>query len=126
MRTTPGTLSFARRLRREMSPPEVRLWVRLRETQPGFPRFRRQHPMGPYVLDFFCPAARLVVEVDGWVHGTDDRPERDARRDAWLEGRGFEVMRIAASEVMAEPDEVADGLARYALERAGRPPPSRA
>ena len=97
MRTTRRTLDFAERLRREMSPPAVRLWVRLQETQPGFPRFRRRHPMRPYALDVYCPAARLGVEVDGWMHGAGDPPERDARRDAWLEARGLEVMRLAAS-----------------------------
>ncbi len=87
------------------------------------PRFRRQHPLGPYVLDFYCPAARLVV--DGAGHSRGDQPARDRRRDVWLEARGLEVMRIAANEILADPDEVAEGLVRLAVERAS-PPPSRA
>ena len=71
MRTGSRTLNAARRLRREMSPPEVRLWLRLRAVADSSPRVRRQHPMGPYVLDFYYPQAKLCVEVDaprtGWA-----------------------------------------------------------
>ena len=77
------------------------------------------------MVDFFCPAARLVVEVDGISHSMGDRPERDARRDAWLQQRGLVVLRIEAAEVLADPDAVADMLTRQALALAG-PPPSRA
>jgi len=70
-------ISTARRLRRAMTLPEVLLWQALRRKQTRF-RFRRQHPIGPYIADFFCPSAALVVEVDGGVHGTSDRSERDA------------------------------------------------
>ena len=125
MRTGSRTLAAARRLRREMSLPEVLLWTRLRTPGESMPRWRRQHPLGLYVLDFFCPAARLVIEVDGISHGMGDRPIRDAERDAWLAGRGLHVERVAASEVLADPDAVADGLTRLAVARAG-PPPSRA
>ena len=89
------------------------------------PRFRRQHPLGPYVLDFYCPAAELVVEVDGSGHSHGDQPARDERRDARLAARGLEVVRIAASEILTDPDEVAEGVMRLAVERAS-PPPSRA
>ncbi len=78
--------------------------------------------MGPYVLDFYCPAARLVVEVDGWGHNMGDRPAKDERRDAWLAERELEVLRIPAGDVMADPDGVADSVCRYAMERAGPPP----
>jgi very-short-patch-repair endonuclease len=124
MRTGVGTLAAAKRLRREMTRPELDLWFRLKRVEGG-PRFRRQHPLGPYVLDFYCPAARLVVEVDGIGHCHGDQPERDARRDAWLAAQGLEVMRITASDVLADPDDIADGVFRYAVARAS-PPPSRA
>ena len=69
---TPTTVKRARRLRRDMSVPEVMLWVRLR-LRPGGYKFRRQHPAGPYILDFFCNDARMAIEVDGvvmiWVIG---------------------------------------------------------
>ena len=123
MRTGVRTLAIARRLRREMTRPELDLWFRLKGANGG-PRFHRQHPLGPYVLDFYCPAAKLVVEVDGSGHSHGDQPAHDEQRDAWLEAQGLKVMRIAASEILSDPDEVADGLLRYVVERAS-PPTSR-
>ena len=123
VRTGVRTLAAARKLRREMSPPEVRLWLRLRTPGEGLPRIRRQHPIGRYVLDFYFPAARLCVEVDGQAHGMGDRAQRDARRDAWLAERGIETLRIAASDVMADADTIADGVLQAATARA-KPPPS--
>jgi len=103
------------------------LWNRLRTRNPGTPVFRRQHPIGPYVLDFYCAEARLAVEIDGMSHDVGDRPQRDASRDAWLQARGLTVMRIAASELMRDAGEVAEAIARTATEmiRAGAPPPLR-
>ncbi|WP_174301938.1 endonuclease domain-containing protein [Caulobacter sp. S45] len=123
MRTTERGKSAAKRLRGEMTPPEVQLWLRLRGVGDGLPRFRRQHALGPYVLDFYCPAARMAMEVDGWGHNMGDQPERDEARDAWLAARGIVVQRIPASDVLADPDEVADGLIRQAV-AAATPPPS--
>jgi len=67
-----------------MTLPEVILWTALRGGGPNHPAFRRQHPIGPYVLDFYCAKARLCVEVDGGSHSMGDQPRRDARRDAFL------------------------------------------
>ena len=78
------------------------------------PVFRRQHPIGPYVLDFYCAKARLAVEIDGMSHDFGDRPERDTRRDAWLKAQGVTVMRIAAGEAMVRIDETVDGIVRTA------------
>src|SRR5438309_3683662 len=97
----------ARRLRRELSLPEKLLWTRLRGAQV---RFRRQHPMGPYVLDFYCPAAKLAIEVDGAAHDFGTRPKRDEIRMDWLHGQGIEVLRIPATDVLADPDEIADAV----------------
>ena len=80
--------------------------------------------MGSYGLDFYCPAARLAVEVDGWGHNMGDQPGRDEVRDAWLSAREIVVVRIAASEVLADPDEVAHNLVLQAV-AAVTPPPSR-
>ena len=106
-----------------MTPPEVALWQHLRTPAEGLPRFRRQHPFGPYVLDFYCPAAKLVVEVDGWAHNLGDRPVRDEVRDAWLIARGLTVVRLPASEVLADAAAVADGVTRHAA-ALYKPPPS--
>lgn len=98
-----------------MSPPEVLLWLKLRGRSDQRPIFRRQHPFGPYILDFYCPAARLVIEVDGYVHGTGDNPDRDERRDRYLRSKGLEVLRLSAADVMADADEAADGIIRLAI-----------
>lgn len=99
-----GVKPKARKLRREMTLPEVLLWQELRK-QPGV-RFRRQHPAGPYVLDFYCVKARLCVEVDGEVHARADQPERDFRRDGGLMGQGIQVLRVPAREVLRDLDAV--------------------
>lgn len=95
----------AKRLRREMSLPEVLLWRELRK-RPGDLRFRHQHPAGDYVLDFFCPRCRLALEVDGEAHDRGDRPERDLVRDAWLAAQGGRVLRVSAKDVLGDLDAV--------------------
>ncbi len=109
-----------------MSPPEARLWNRLRARAPGAPIFRRRHPVGPYVIDFYCATARLAVEVDGIGHDMGDRPQRDLRRDAWLSAQGVTVMRISASEVMRAFDDVVDAIVRTATARIAADAPSTA
>ena len=116
MRATAKAMASARRLRRNLSLPEQLLWRILRATR-GNCRFRRQHAMGPYVADFYCPRARLIVEVDGATH--DGRQDRDARRDAYLSSLGLTVIRIAAADVLADPSGTADGLLRLAEASAG-------
>ena len=93
----------ARTLRQAMTLPEVLVWQILR-TRPGGLKFRRQHPCGPYVLDFYCNDARLAIEVDGEVHGRADQPVRDARRDAALLDMGIATLRIAAADVLRDLD----------------------
>ena len=94
-----------------MSLPEVLLWEQLR--QQSEVKFRRQHPLGPYILDFYCAKAKLCVEIDGIAHDMGRRPERDTMRDAWLREQGIEVVRMRASEVLADPNAVAESLVRY-------------
>lgn len=121
----PKTLTRARDLRKRMSPPEVYLWSRLKgQRSPDRPVFRRQHPFGPFILDFYCAKARLAVEVDGWMHGTGDEPDYDRRRDAWLYRQGVRVVRYAASEVLKNPDEVARCVMVMAGETTCCPSPS--
>jgi very-short-patch-repair endonuclease len=117
MRAPRDKQAFARTLRQSLSPPETRLWVRLRVRGPERPSFRRQHPIGPYVADFFCAAAKLVVEVDGSQHAEASGKAHDQRRDRYLESLGYAVLRVWASEVMANPDGVAEWVIARALER---------
>jgi len=92
---------LARKLRRTPTDAEIRLWSRLRRKQLAGFRFRRQHPLGPYVVDFFCAAAKLVVEVNGGQHADDG----DART-RWLEARGYRVIRFWNNEVLANTEGV--------------------
>ncbi len=113
-----------------MTPPERRLWRVLRESPDGF-RFRKQHPCGPYTLDFFCPSAGLVVEVDGEGHARGDQPERDAVRDAWLLTQGFTTLRIPAIELLRDLEAAVSFIVDAAARRSphhhrappGGPPP---
>ncbi|WP_367235944.1 endonuclease domain-containing protein [Sphingopyxis sp.] len=95
----------ARKLRREMTLPEVLLWEQLRAQKLGM-KFRRQHPVGPYVADFCSMAAKLIVEIDGQAHDRGKAPARDAARDAFLSAQGFEVVRVAAKDVLDNMDGV--------------------
>ena len=99
------TVDNARGLRREMSPPEVALWQWLRQRPSGL-KFRRQHPVGPYVLDVYCASARLAVEIDGSGHDHIERVTHDERRDIWLRAQGFRVLRIKAIDVLTDLDSV--------------------
>jgi very-short-patch-repair endonuclease len=116
MRAPTRTIDNAQRLRRKMSVPEARLWNRLRTRAPGKPVFRRQHPIGPYVVDFYCAKARLAIEVDGVSHDMGDRPKHDIDRDAWLAKHGVRVVRIPARDLIREIDEAADAVVRMAAE----------
>lgn len=121
-----STLQRARRLRKQMSLPEVLLWRCLRRRALTL-KFRKQHPLPPYILDFYCPAARLAVEIDGEIHGRGDQPERDSAKDAFLRGKGLRVLRIPAADVLADPEAIAEAIVASVavpLHRpAGGPPP---
>ena len=111
-----ATVATARRLRKAMNWPEQILWRRLRQRPAGL-KFRRQHPAGPYVLDFFCSNAMLAVEIDGLSHDLGEQPERDKLRDAWLRERGVEVVRLSAAEVTRDSNAAIDGLVAICLSR---------
>jgi very-short-patch-repair endonuclease len=108
------TIERARELRKQMSLPERMLWKALRGKQTGY-RFRRQHPAGPYVLDFYCHELNLCLEVDGESH--DFRVRHDERRDHWLELQGVRTLRIAARDILADTDTAV----RYVIEMAQAP-----
>jgi very-short-patch-repair endonuclease len=116
MRSSKLIHDRAKSLRRDLAPPEVVLWKRLRARGANGPIFRRQHPFGPYILDFYCAKSRLAVEVDGQSHDLGDRPAHDVVRDAYLARRGIRVMRYRAAEVMRD----ADGVTQAIFEAAAR------
>jgi very-short-patch-repair endonuclease len=107
----------ARTMRKAMTEPEVVLWSRLRGRSPDRPTFRRQHPFGNIILHFYCSSAALAVEVDGATHWHDEGQAKDDARDFWLAGQGVEVLRIPASSVYHDLDNVVDGILRRAAER---------
>ena len=90
----------ARHLRRTSTDVETRLWQKLRNGQIERARFRRQHPVGPYVLDFYCAEVRLVIELDGGQHNEARQTVRDVARDAWLARRGATVLRFWNSDII--------------------------
>jgi very-short-patch-repair endonuclease len=97
-----------------MTLSEWRLWCALKGRQLDGWKFRRQAPIGPYVVDFVCFAARLVVELDGASHD-DVKADYDERRQAWLESQGFKVLRLSADYPEMDPIEGAWDAIDFAL-----------
>ena len=93
-----------------MTPPEIALWQALRSRQAGGFRFRRQHPVGPWIVDFYCAERKVAAEVDGWCYNVGEIG-RDERRDADLARRGVRVVRFAATEVLHDLDGVVGTIA---------------
>jgi very-short-patch-repair endonuclease len=110
------TVKLARKLRSEMTLPEGKLWIELRR-RPGGYKFRRQHPAGQFVLDFYCAAVRLAIEVDGQAHDGAVAVVRDSRRSAWLRARGIATTRIPASHVLQNIEAVVMRLVEICDER---------
>lgn len=120
MRAPILTMKRARASRRAMTLPEVILWGEVRRGRLNGLRFRRQHPVGPYILDFYLPSHRLAVEVDGEGHGHPDQMRHDARRDQWLAGQDVTVLRFAAAAVLN--DDEREGVLEAILRAAGFDP----
>ena len=99
-------LKAAKALRKSETLPETKLWEQLRNRQLGNFKFRRQAPIGKYIVDFVCPEKMLVVELDGWTHSTREELAHDKRRTAFLNEAGYRVMRITNIETMQAMDEV--------------------
>src|SRR5690606_9644465 len=100
---------------------EQQLWLHLRCDQLQALRFRRQHRIGPYIADFCCPRARVVVELDGDSHG--GRSEYDARRDAYLQSRYYRVLRFTNQELARSPEAVVKEILRQCELQWARPSP---
>jgi very-short-patch-repair endonuclease len=102
--------AIARRLRKQLTPQEVKLWVQLRGMRPLGYHFRRQAPIERYIVDFVCFSRRLVIEVDGSQHGYAQGFERDMRRDAFLSAQGLHVLRFWNSDIDRNLDGVMDTI----------------
>ena len=107
----------AKSLRDNLSPPEQLLWSTLRNNQIAQLPFRAQHPLGPYIADFYCRDARLVIEIDGKTHQADQLTH-DKARDNWMKLRGIRVLRIQARDVFSDLEAVVRTIRSVSVERA--------
>ena len=115
IRSNHRSRTRAKTLRRDLTPPERLLWSRLKNQQLDGLRFRKQHPMSPFIADFYCAEARLVVEIDGPSH-RDDQLIHDDRRDAWMHERGIRVLRVSGKLLFRNLRGVLSTIARVANE----------
>jgi very-short-patch-repair endonuclease len=112
--------AFARALRAESTDAERRLWYHLRARRMTGMKFRRQHPVGPYVVDFVCFESGLIIEVDGGQH--QEQVEADCLRDGWLRVRGFLVLRFWNNDVLQRTDVVLEEIWEATQNRRPSPP----
>jgi very-short-patch-repair endonuclease len=110
LKYNPQLKQLAHRLRAGMTDAEQRLWFRLRRKQVLGVQFYRQKPIGNYIVDFYAPAAALVVEVDGAHHFEAPQARRDEARTTYLQGQGLQVLRFTDLEVLQQLDEVVDAV----------------
>ena len=111
---TPQKTKRAKALREKQTDAEQKLWRALKGKQLDGVKFRRQHPVGDYILDFYCPAAQLCVEVDGGQHNEPANSQRDAIRTSHLEKRGITVMRVWNFEIFENLDGVLEAISEQA------------
>ena len=111
----------ARALRRDSTDAERRMWAVLRAHRMNGASFRRQTPIGPYIVDFVCHATGLIVEIDGGQHYEEEHIQRDARRDAYLRSKGFYILRFNTYDVMTNRQGVQEVIAA-AVASAPSPP----
>jgi very-short-patch-repair endonuclease len=106
----PQIRSHAREMRKEPTRAEDRLWSWLRDRRFGNYKFRRQHPVGDYILDFYCAELKIAIELDGVVHEVDCVAEHDKRRTRYLERQGIMIVRLENEQMRIEPDIVSDTI----------------
>lgn len=102
----PHLKTFRKQLRNNLTPAEATLWTFLKKKQLGGRKFRRQHSIGKYILDFYCPSERLAIELDGEVHNTIHQMEHDAERDLFLNHTGIKVLRFENKWVFLRTEEL--------------------
>jgi len=119
----PKQIAIARTLRKRDTWAERLVWSWLRDRRFSSYKFRRQHPVGPHILDFFCLEARLNIELDGFRHGYPSQQKLDAVRDAWLEARGIKVLRFWNSHLRGQKQAIRDSIWSALQQRAPHPLP---
>jgi len=119
-----GDLTFirAKLLRKPLTPAEALLWQALRNRKTDGFKFRRQHPIGPFIADFYCHAALLVVEVDGGMHDNPEVTRRDNERTWIMESEGLKVIRFRNEQVLGNLSVVLDEIAKVLSARTGTLP----
>jgi very-short-patch-repair endonuclease len=108
----PALKPLRRHLRAALTPAEARLWTQLQRSQLRGRKFRRQHSIGPYVVDFYCASEKLAVELDGAAHDHESATARDEARDAYLAAAGVKVIRFENKDVVANLEGVLLEIAR--------------
>ena len=111
LHSLPNLRQVRSQLRNNMTPAEEELWSLLRKHKLGSRKFRRQHSIGSYIVDFYCASEKLVIEVDGSVHDTPEALANDQVRDETLQHLGYRVVRIRNSEVFEAPKQVLQKIA---------------
>ncbi len=119
--TPPRLTRVARTMQNRDSWAEQLMWHWLRDRRFSEYKFRRQHPFGPHIMDYFCQEARLDIESDGVQYGTPEQQAKDAGRDAWLEARGVKVLRFRNPRLRREKAAIRDTIWRTLQERAPHP-----
>ncbi|MBL8665633.1 MAG: endonuclease domain-containing protein [Candidatus Odyssella sp.] len=118
----PAKRLLARHLRSNVTDAEKKTWFMIRDRRILGAKFRRQQPIGPYVVDFFCPEFGLVIEIDGSQHA-ERQAAYDRGRTQWLESKGYKVIRFWNNDVLLEPRSVAEAIYHALLDRGAREPP---
>ena len=118
----PRNRAFAKQMRQKMPDAEFRLWCELRNRGLSGLRFRRQHPMGAFIVDFFCPEKKLIIEIDGEQHAFEPNRRADLERTRWLESQGHLVVRFWTNEVMQDLDAVCEAILAASRRECGTSP----
>jgi len=117
-RCQPKSIERARQLRKPLSPPEAKLWQKLRSAQAMGFKFRRQHPIGPFITDFYCASCRLVIELDGDTHAEQEL--YDASRTEYLNANGYRIIRFANRDVLHNMQGVLEVIVTECEARSGQ------
>ena len=123
LKQAPKATRIARNLRLRESWGERLMWAWLRDQRFSGYKFRRQHPLGPYILDFFWNRAKLDIEVDDFQHGSPENQVTDASRDAFLENQGIKILRFWSSHVRRDRQAIRDKIWQNLQQRAPQPVP---